>query len=67
MVSLKLILLVAAAIGFVAAGGVQFTKNAISEAKSLKNEIIPTTKPKTQRTKSMVNQKLSDKTGGVNA
>ena len=67
MVNLKLILIIGAAIAFVSAGGIQFTRTAVDEAKKLKDEIIPSNaKPKTNRINNMTRSKLSDPTAGEN-
>ncbi len=67
MVNLKLILIIGAAIAFVSAGGIQFTRTAVDEAKKLKDEIIPpNSKPKTNRINSMTRSKLNDANAGEN-
>ena len=67
MVNLKLILIIGAVVAFVSAGGIQFTRTAVDEAKKLKDDIIPSNaKPKTNKINSMTKSKLSDKTAGEN-
>jgi len=66
MVNFKLLLFVGLAVAFVAGGGIQFTKNAIGEAKKFKDDVLPSSKPKTQKINSMTKARLQDDTGGIN-
>ena len=67
MVNFRLILLVGVALAFVSAGGIAFTRNAVREAKKLKDDILPSSaKPNTDRIDKMTKSKLNDRTGGEN-